>query len=200
MVDGRLCERWVLSDWYHRGQYLRATANGCEPVEWPFEQDSVKRFAMNLQLALIHRAFLPLFLALLGGCTLFERNELKATDQTAVVRGADWGKVYRGGYVQIVSVTGKSPAWGSSDQTAVPPGPQTGEFLVLLCQTERMGCQPLARNHVRPSVPKPDTRTACGRRRRSTAATSFSLGGGRQDSRAGRRRNAVAARSSAAVG
>ena len=35
LVDGRLCERWVLSDWYQRAQYLRATPDGCEPVEWP---------------------------------------------------------------------------------------------------------------------------------------------------------------------
>jgi len=31
-VDGRTCERWVLSDWYDRGEYLRVTPEGCEPV------------------------------------------------------------------------------------------------------------------------------------------------------------------------
>jgi UDP-2,3-diacylglucosamine hydrolase len=36
-VDGRLRERWVLSDWYQRGAYLRCSACGCEAVPIPFE-------------------------------------------------------------------------------------------------------------------------------------------------------------------
>lgn len=32
-VDGRTCERWVLSDWYHHGQYLRAGPDGCTRVD-----------------------------------------------------------------------------------------------------------------------------------------------------------------------
>jgi UDP-2,3-diacylglucosamine hydrolase len=33
VVDGRRCERWVLADWYHRGQYLRVGPEGCAPVD-----------------------------------------------------------------------------------------------------------------------------------------------------------------------
>lgn len=29
LVDGRTCERWVLSDWYRRGSYLACDASGC---------------------------------------------------------------------------------------------------------------------------------------------------------------------------
>ena len=36
MVDGRRCQRWVLSDWYTRGQYLRVGPGSCEPIELPF--------------------------------------------------------------------------------------------------------------------------------------------------------------------
>jgi UDP-2,3-diacylglucosamine hydrolase len=36
-VDGRAYERWVLSDWYQRGQYLRVAPEGCTPVELPFD-------------------------------------------------------------------------------------------------------------------------------------------------------------------
>jgi UDP-2,3-diacylglucosamine hydrolase len=36
IVDGRRCERWVLSDWYKTGQYLRVTHGGCESVFLPF--------------------------------------------------------------------------------------------------------------------------------------------------------------------
>jgi UDP-2,3-diacylglucosamine hydrolase len=33
LVDGRSCERWVLSDWYQHGQYLLVGPDGCRPVE-----------------------------------------------------------------------------------------------------------------------------------------------------------------------
>jgi UDP-2,3-diacylglucosamine hydrolase len=33
MVDGRKCERWVLSDWYASGSYLRCDERGCTPVQ-----------------------------------------------------------------------------------------------------------------------------------------------------------------------
>ena len=32
VVDGRECERWVLSDWFDRGGYLRCDAGGCLAV------------------------------------------------------------------------------------------------------------------------------------------------------------------------
>lgn len=32
VVDGRECERWVLTDWYGRGGYLRCAADGCAAV------------------------------------------------------------------------------------------------------------------------------------------------------------------------
>ena len=32
VVDGRPCERWVLTDWYGRAGYLRCDAAGCTPV------------------------------------------------------------------------------------------------------------------------------------------------------------------------
>jgi UDP-2,3-diacylglucosamine hydrolase len=31
-LDGRLCERWVLSDWYQQGSYLTCDADGCRVV------------------------------------------------------------------------------------------------------------------------------------------------------------------------
>jgi UDP-2,3-diacylglucosamine hydrolase len=32
VVDGRSCERWVLSDWYDHGDYLSVSTQGCTPV------------------------------------------------------------------------------------------------------------------------------------------------------------------------
>jgi UDP-2,3-diacylglucosamine hydrolase len=34
-VQGRTCERWVLSDWYQHGQYLRVGPGGCEAITLP---------------------------------------------------------------------------------------------------------------------------------------------------------------------
>ncbi len=34
-VDGRICERWVLADWYRSGSYLRCDVRGCAPVSLP---------------------------------------------------------------------------------------------------------------------------------------------------------------------
>jgi UDP-2,3-diacylglucosamine hydrolase len=33
VVDGRACERWVLTDWYGRAGYLRCDQNGCQAVD-----------------------------------------------------------------------------------------------------------------------------------------------------------------------
>ena len=34
-VDGRVCERWVLADWYRTGSYLHCSESGCSPVQLP---------------------------------------------------------------------------------------------------------------------------------------------------------------------
>jgi UDP-2,3-diacylglucosamine hydrolase len=35
VVDGHVCERWVLADWYTRGSYLNCDSSGCTVVELP---------------------------------------------------------------------------------------------------------------------------------------------------------------------
>jgi UDP-2,3-diacylglucosamine hydrolase len=35
VIDGRACERWVLTDWYGRAGYLRADARGCTALALP---------------------------------------------------------------------------------------------------------------------------------------------------------------------
>lgn len=32
-IDGHVCERWVLADWYRRGSYLRCDPQGCASIE-----------------------------------------------------------------------------------------------------------------------------------------------------------------------
>jgi UDP-2,3-diacylglucosamine hydrolase len=33
VIDGKICERWVLGDWYEQGSYLMLDANGCHVVK-----------------------------------------------------------------------------------------------------------------------------------------------------------------------
>jgi hypothetical protein len=58
---------------------------------------------------------------------------LKPTDHTAVVRAGQWGEVYRGGYVEIVSVSGVEPGWRLHSDMAIPAGDRMGLFYVYLC-------------------------------------------------------------------
>jgi hypothetical protein len=84
----------------------------------------------------------------LGGCVLFERSQPEASADTTVLRAREWGKVYRGGRVRIVSVDARAPSWRITDDMVLDPGPRTGEFQVLLCATEGLDCQLIASTRV----------------------------------------------------
>lgn len=74
----------------------------------------------------------------LSGCAYFE--EPKATDRTSVVKAGRWGEIYRGGYVELVSVNGIEPRWRLRSDIEVRPGDQTGLFYVFLCSGGSMPC------------------------------------------------------------
>ncbi len=74
----------------------------------------------------------------LSGCAYLE--EPKATDHTSVVKAGRWGEIYRGGYVELVSVNGVEPRWRLRSDVEVPPGDQTGLFYVYLCSGGSMPC------------------------------------------------------------
>ena len=74
--------------------------------------------------------------ALLSGCVLFLPARLEPDAQTSVVRSAPWGKVYSGGYVQVVNVSGVEPSFSNKREIAVPPGEQRGVLWVSLCESE----------------------------------------------------------------
>jgi hypothetical protein len=82
---------------------------------------------------------------LLSGCVLFQPSQLEPTAQTAVVRSGYWGKVYRGGDVQILSVSGYEPSLRNTREVAVPAGEQHGLFSVNLCREGGKHCYSLAR-------------------------------------------------------
>ena len=67
----------------------------------------------------------------------------KPTDQTAVLKDGPWGKVYRGGYVQIVQAD-----WRLHSALTIPPGDQSLWFYVYLCNEDPAHCSSIARAQV----------------------------------------------------
>jgi hypothetical protein len=65
---------------------------------------------------------------------------LKPTDHTAVVRGGLWGEVYRGGYVEIISISSVEPTFRLRSDMEIPAGEQTGLFNVYLCNGGTTQC------------------------------------------------------------
>jgi len=61
----------------------------------------------------------------------------RPTDQTAVVKDGPWGKVYRGGYVEMVSVSGTQAQWRLHSTLSIPVGDLSAWFYVYLCDVDR---------------------------------------------------------------
>ena len=74
----------------------------------------------------------------LPACTLL--NNPKPTDQTAVIKDGPWGKVYRGGYVEMVSVGSAEPAWRLHSAVSIPAGDRSAWFYIYLCNEGAMLC------------------------------------------------------------
>ena len=81
-------------------------------------------------------------LLLLSACTLL--GDPKPTDQTAVVKDGPWGKVYRGGYVEMVSVNDVQPEWRLHSALSIPPGDRSAWFYVYLCNEDPKHCVSIA--------------------------------------------------------
>ena len=77
-------------------------------------------------------------LLVLSSCATFE--PLKPTNNTAVVKAGQWGEVYRGGYVELVSVSGVEPSWRLRSDMQVGAGDHTGLFYVYLCNGGSTQC------------------------------------------------------------
>lgn len=77
----------------------------------------------------------------LSACTLLDAP--KPTDRTAVVKDGPWGKVYRGGYVEIVQ-----PDWRLHSTMTIPPGDRSSSFYVYLCNGDANHCISVAHAQV----------------------------------------------------
>jgi hypothetical protein len=90
-----------------------------------------------------------LTLMLLAGCAGLEQGPLKPTDKTAVVKAGPWGKVYRGGYVEIASVNGTETGWRLRSEMELNAGNQSGVFYVYLCTQGNKHCTSVAEAQIR---------------------------------------------------
>jgi len=59
-----------------------------------------------MRACMLPRASAAIALLLLSGCATFQRDKSRPLDKVAVVKAGPWGKVYRGGYVELASVNG----------------------------------------------------------------------------------------------
>jgi hypothetical protein len=64
----------------------------------------------------------------------------KPTGHTAVVRSGPWGAAYRGGYVEMVSVSGVDPSLRLHSAMTIAPGETKGLVYVYLCNGGAMDC------------------------------------------------------------
>jgi len=73
---------------------------------------------------------------------------LQPTDRTAVVKATSWGKVYRGGNVEIASVNGLEPSLRLRSAMELPAGEQTAVFYVYLCNGDERHCTLIAQAQI----------------------------------------------------
>jgi hypothetical protein len=100
---------------------------------------------MNARRLAIRAGATVALLAVLGCAGL---GEVQPTDRTAVVKTGQWGKVYRGGYVEIVSANGVEPRWRLRSALEVGAGEQTALFYAYLCSSGMQHCDPIAEAQV----------------------------------------------------
>jgi hypothetical protein len=84
-------------------------------------------------------------LLLLSSCT---QGTLKPTDKTAVVKAGQWGKVYRGGYVELASVSGADAGWRLRSEMEVTPGMLNGVYYIYLCTQGNKHCTSVAQAQI----------------------------------------------------
>ena len=65
-------------------------------------------------------------------------------DDTAVIKAGPWGKIYRGGYVEVASIRGIQPQWRLHSEVEVSPGNVSALFYVYLCHGDWNHCDPVA--------------------------------------------------------
>src|SRR3974390_1085364 len=68
----------------------------------------------------------------------------RPTAQSAVMKEGPWGKVYRGGYVEMVSVSGVQSQWRLHSALSIPAGELSAWFYIYLCNADPWNCVSIA--------------------------------------------------------
>jgi hypothetical protein len=82
----------------------------------------------------------------LSACALLA--EPKPTTRTAVVKGGHWGRVYRGGYVELESVSGVTPQWRLHSAIGITTGEHSALLSVYLCNADPKHCVSIAQAQI----------------------------------------------------
>ena len=99
------------------------------------------------------RAWMPgasaaIALLVLSGCATFERDKSPPLDKVAVVKAGQWGKVYRGGYVELASVNGVATGWRLRSDMEITPGILSGVYYIYLCAQGDKHCTSIAETQI----------------------------------------------------
>jgi hypothetical protein len=73
---------------------------------------------------------------------------VQTTERTAVIEAGTWGKVYRGGYVEIASVDGVEPGWRLRSAMELAAGDRTAVLYVYLCNYRSVHCYSIAQEQI----------------------------------------------------
>jgi hypothetical protein len=85
---------------------------------------------------------------LVASCSLLQQRPLQPTDKTAVVRAGQWGKIYRGGYVELAAVSGVNAGWRLHSDLSVTPGMLSGVYYIYSCAQDYNHCISIAEANV----------------------------------------------------
>jgi hypothetical protein len=70
------------------------------------------------------------------------------SDNSAVLQAGEWGKVYRGGYIEVVSIGGAAATWRLRSDVAVAAGEHTALVYVFLCEQSTKHCRSVAQTEL----------------------------------------------------
>lgn len=95
---------------------------------------------------LIRSAAAAFALLLISSCAALQ--PLKPTDRTAVVKAGQWGKIYRGGYVELAAINGGDARWRVRSEMEMTPGILNAVYYVYLCTQGEKHCTSVAESQI----------------------------------------------------
>jgi hypothetical protein len=76
-------------------------------------------------------------------------NAPTPSDSSALLQAGEWGRVYRGGYLEVASVGGAPASWRLRSDVALAPGEHTALVYVFLCEQSMKHCRSVAQTELR---------------------------------------------------